>query len=365
MAKIIIDDEAMDLEEEVAGWKHLPPEIRINILARLPFPDKQNMTLVNWETADLCKLLPNKLHELGITELPSTAKTMLVMKWKNDIGRVVSRMVEFRGTSLRQTECPEHTAEAMRAFLRIWRYSKIKSIIIEIPCFEGLSGIWEEGMAGIKTSIAVRSFNIRTNDYRLVTKALSATKNKGQDISLLANDHGGMETAVFDIEKVKNARSVILWSLISNIKDHQLHALSAHNIRLHSEFITSNCVAKLIQEWKEGKRSLERLHITSPLIDLDTVVRQVSGVCWKNMTDICSIIWREVDEEGYSYATRGPTYDIPAAIGLIRGPDGTNTFIFRIIRMTREMSRVVYERCSVQCPNMVSSEDLARQQQRV
>lgn len=32
----------------------------------------------------------------------------------------------------RQTECPDHTAEAMRAFLRIWRFSKIKSIVIEI-----------------------------------------------------------------------------------------------------------------------------------------------------------------------------------------------------------------------------------------
>ncbi|EGT39091.1 hypothetical protein CAEBREN_09115 [Caenorhabditis brenneri] len=360
-------EEPMDLEEDIAGWKHLPPEIRIKILCRLPFPDKQNMMLVNWESSAMCSTLPNKLHELGITEVPSTAKTMLMMKWKNEFGRVVSRMVEFRGTSLRQTECPEHTAEAMRAFLRIWRCSKVKTVIIEIPCFEGLANIWEEGMAGRKTSIAVKNFNIRTNDYRLVINALTATKNKGQDISLLANDHGGMETAVFDVEKVKNARSVILWSLISNIQDHQLHALTAHNIRLHSEFITSNCVARMIQEWKEGKRFLERLHITSPLIDLDTVVRQVQGVSWKNMTDICSIIWREVDEEGYSYATRGPTYDIPAAIGLVRNPDGASTFIFRIIRMTREMSRVVYERCSVQCPNMVSSEDLARnhQQQRV
>lgn len=358
-------EEPMDIEEDIPGWKQLPPEIRIKILARLPFPDKQNMMLVNWECSDMCSTLPNKLHELGITELPSTAKTMLMMKWKNESGRVVSRMVEFRGTSLRQTECPEHTAEAMRAFLRIWRHSKVKNIIIEIPCFEGLANIWEEGMVGRKTSIAVKNFNIRTNDYRLVINALTATKNKGQDISLLANDHGGMETAVFDIEKVKNARSVILWSLISNIHDHQLHALSAHNIRLHSEFVTSNCVARMIQEWKEGKRLLERLHITSPLIDLDTVARQVQGVCWKNMTDICSIIWREVDEEGYSYATRGPTYDVPAAIGLVRNPNGVSTFIFRIIRMTREMSRVVYERCSVQCPNMVSSEDLARQQQRV
>lgn len=358
-------EEPMDLEEDVAGWKHLPPEIRINIIARLRFFEKQNMMLVNWDSYDICATLPNKLHELGITELPSTAKTMLVMKWKNDAGRVVSRMVEFRGTSLRQTECPEHTADAMRAFLRIWRLSKIKSIIIEIPCFEGLASIWDEMMAGFRTSIAVRSFNIRTNDYRLVTKALTATKNRGQDISLLANDHGGMETAVFDTDKVKNARSVILWSLISNIQDHQLHALTAHNIRLQSDFITSNCIARMIQEWKDGKRSLERLHITSPLIDLEAVVRQVNGVCWKNMTDICSIIWREVDEEGYSFATRGPTYDIPAAIGLIPGQDvsGTPTFIFRIIRMTHEMSRVVYERCSVQCPNMVSSEDLARKQQ--
>ncbi|EFO84716.1 hypothetical protein CRE_03634 [Caenorhabditis remanei] len=355
-------EEPMDVEEDVAGWKHLPPEIRINIIARLRFFEKQNMMLVNWDSYDICATLPNKLHELGITEFPSTAKTMLIMKWKNDAGRVVSRMVEFRGTSLRQTECPEHTADAMRAFLRIWRLSKIKSVIIEIPCFEGLAGIWDEMMAGFRTSIAVRSFNIRTNDYRLVTKALTATKNRGQDISLLANDHGGMETAVFDIDKVKNARSVILWSLISNIQDHQLLALTAHNIRLHSDFITSNCIAKMIQEWKDGKRSLERLHITSPLIDLYAVVRQVNGVCWKNMTDICSIIWREVDEEGYSFATRGPTYDIPAAIGLIPGQDGTPTFIFRIIRMTHEMSRVVYERCSVQCPNMVSSEDLARKQ---
>ncbi|KAF1769480.1 hypothetical protein GCK72_001297 [Caenorhabditis remanei] len=355
-------EEPMDVEEDVAGWKHLPPEIRINIIARLRFFEKQNMMLVNWDSYDICATLPNKLHELGITEFPSTAKTMLIMKWKNDAGRVVSRMVEFRGTSLRQTECPEHTADAMRAFLRIWRLSKIKSVIIEIPCFEGLAGIWDEMMAGFRTSIAVRSFNIRTNDYRLVTKALTATKNRGQDISLLANDHGGMETAVFDIDKVKNARSVILWSLISNIQDHQLLALTAHNIRLHSDFITSNCIAKMIQEWKDGKRSLERLHITSPLIDLDAVVRQVNGVCWKNMTDICSIIWREVDEEGYSFATRGPTYDIPAAIGLIPGQDGTPTFIFRIIRMTHEMSRVVYERCSVQCPNMVSSEDMARKQ---
>lgn len=140
-------------------------------------------------------------------------------------------------------------------------------------------------MAEVKTNIAVRSFNIRTNDYRLVTKALTAPKNKGQDISLLANDHGGMETAVFDIDKFKYARSVILWSLVSNIQDHQLYSLSAHNIRLHSEFITSNCIAKMIQEWKEGRRSLERLHITSPIIDLDTIVRQVLGVCWKNMTE--------------------------------------------------------------------------------
>nr|pir hypothetical protein F46F11.6 - Caenorhabditis elegans [Caenorhabditis elegans] len=318
-------EEIMDFEEEEAGWKHLPREIRRNILTRLPFPDKQNMMLVSWENSQICSTLPNKLHELGITELPSTAKTILIMKWKNEIGRVVSRMVEFRGTSLRQTECPDHTAEAMRAFLRIWRFSKIKSIVIEIPCFEGLSSIWEEGMAEVKTNIAVRSFNIRTNDYRLVTKALTAPKNKGQDISLLANDHGGMETAVFDIDKFKYARSVILWSLVSNIQDHQLYSLSAHNIRLHSEFITSNCIAKMIQEWKEGRRSLERLHITSPIIDLDTIVRQVLGVCWKNMTDICSIIWREVDEEGYSYAVRGPTYDIPAAIGIIPNQDGKDS----------------------------------------
>ncbi|CAI2320382.1 unnamed protein product [Caenorhabditis sp. 36 PRJEB53466] len=357
------DEEPMDVIEDVAGWKHLPPEIRRNIMTRLPFPDKQNMTLVNWDSALICTALPNRLHELGITEFPTTAKTILCMKWKNDAGRIVSRMVEFRGNSLRQTECPEHTAEAMRTFLRLWKRSKVKSVVLEIPCFEGMSGIWDEGMDDLKKSIAVRSFNIRTNDYRLVVRALEAPRNSRHDISLLANDHGGMETSVFDMDKVKEARSLILWSLISNIQDEQLLALSAHNIRLHSEFITSEAIAQMIQEWKNGRRALERLHITSPKIDLDAVVRQIQSVCWKDMTDICSIIWREVDEEGYSYATRGPTYDIPAAIGMIPGQDGVQTFIFRIIRMTPQMSRTVYERCSAQCPNMKSSEDLNVQRQ--
>uniref|UniRef100_A0A8R1HU54 F-box domain-containing protein n=1 Tax=Caenorhabditis japonica TaxID=281687 RepID=A0A8R1HU54_CAEJA len=288
-------DEPMDLTEDVAGWKHLPVEIRRNIMMRLAFPDKQNMMLVNWDAARISTSLPNKLQELTIMELPSTAKTILIMKWKNQVGRIVSRMVEFRGTTLRQTECPEHTAEAMRAFLKIWRRSKIKNVVIEIPCFEGLSKIWDDVMQEIKTSIAVRSFNIRTNDYRLVTTALTAPKNSRHEISLLANDHGGMETAIFDLDKTFE----IFEKLFKSLKI----------------FLVRN---------------------------------------------ICSIIWNEVDEEGYSYATRGPTYDIPAAIGITQNSDGTPTFIFRIIRMTREMSRTVYERCSSQCPNMKSSEDVER-----
>lgn len=40
---------------------------------KIRLQDKQNMMLVSWENSQICSTLPNKLHELGITELPSTA----------------------------------------------------------------------------------------------------------------------------------------------------------------------------------------------------------------------------------------------------------------------------------------------------
>ncbi|CAI5437702.1 unnamed protein product [Caenorhabditis angaria] len=340
--------EAMDCTEEAVGWRSIPPEIKRNIITYLAFPDKQNMMLANWECSRICETIPNKLSELGITEFPTTAKTTLVMKWKNENGRLVSKMVEYRGREMRHQDCPDHTSQAMNAFVRLWRRSKIKTVLIEIPCFEGLSYLWEHQNYHTDSHVAVKVFNIRTNDYRLVEFALRSAKNSKQDISLMANDHGGMETAIFDLEKIKKANSVILWSLISNIQDHQLTALSAQNIRVSSQFLTSSSIVKILRDWKSGKRKLERLHVSSPLLDLADIVNQIGCTCWKNMTDICQVIWREVDEEGYTFATKGPKFDTPGAVGLIMS-EGTPTFIFRIIKMTPSMSRLVSERCGSNC----------------
>ncbi|CAB3408881.1 unnamed protein product [Caenorhabditis bovis] len=344
-------EEPMDYSEisRAAEWIHLPIELKEQIMRLLPFQDKQNMMLVNRECAKVCDTLPNKLREISILEMPSTAKTTLTIMWKNERGRLVSRMVDYRGDQMHQTDCPPHTAEAMKVFVKILKRAKVKTVTIEIPCFEGLQDIWDQAM-NEQTRVTVKYFNIRTNDYRLVKRALQCARNSKHEISLLANDSGAIETEIFDMEKIKQARSVILWSLVSNIQDHQLISLNAHNIRISSEFITSQCIIQMLTEWKDGRRKLERLHISSPLIDYEEITKMVPCVCWKNLTDICQLVWREVDEEGYLHAIRGPSFDVPAAIGIIN-LEGVQTFIFRIIKINSHLAELICTKCSPNSEN--------------
>ncbi|CAD6184674.1 unnamed protein product [Caenorhabditis auriculariae] len=326
-------------------WDHMPSEIKRSIIRHLPFKDKQNMMLVDWECFNICSTLPNRLIELSISEhsTASLLKTSVVMRWKNDRGRIVSKCVDYRGRYSQQ-DCPDHTKEALRAFLNIWKRSKIRNVLIEIPCFEDLKNLWDHEMQQKQaTNILTKSLTIRTNDYRLVEYAVNATQNTKLEISLMANDYGGMDKCIFDQQKIREAKSLILWSLTSNISDNQLCRLGVRNLRVKSENITNDGIIRFIKEWQEGKRKIQRLHISSPKLDLAYISEKIYCLSWKDLTDICQIVWREVDEEGYTYATKGPNAQ-PAAMGLIQ-VEGMPTFILRPIKMTAAQNEMFVRRC--------------------
>ncbi|PAV82435.1 hypothetical protein WR25_27258 isoform B [Diploscapter pachys] len=200
---------------------------------------------------------------------------------------------------------------------------------------------------GNVVDIHTKSVILRTNDHRLVVLFLNAIQSPRIDLSFLTNDYQFMDRCIMDTEKAKMARSVVMWSLQCNVTDEQLLRLNAKIIQLKSDCISNAAIIKLIKQWKKERRIIERLHISSPRINIAEIMEHIEGKCWKELTGICMTIWTEVDESGYTHAIKGGFCQL-AAIA-VQQIDGVPTFLLRVVKMTEEHKTAIVEQCGQQC----------------